>query len=56
MARNNMKRPPRHKLTPDQVRAIRVDMRFPRVIAKEYGVLTETIDKIQSGKAWRHLE
>ena len=38
---------PNRKLTPDQVRAIREDTRYQRVIAKEYGVEQTTISAIK---------
>ena len=40
------------KLTQEQVRAIRADMRSQREIADEYGVARETISHIKTGKSW----
>ena len=44
-----------HKLTDEQVLAIRADTRAGKVIAAEYGVYPSCISKIRTGKAWRHL-
>lgn len=41
------------KLTTEQVKAIRLDTRHPIDIAAAYGVKRGTVQKIQSGKAWR---
>ena len=43
------------KLTAEQVRAIRADTRLGRVIAEEYGVTKDTINKIKTGKHWSWL-
>lgn len=45
----------RAKLTPDAVRAIRLDARFQRVIAAEYGVSQRVIWMIKTGKTWGHV-
>lgn len=42
-------------LTPDQVRAIRVDPRLQREIAAEYGVKHQAISNIKLGKTWAWL-
>jgi hypothetical protein len=45
-----------NRLTPDQVRAIRVDTRRPyRVIAADYGVTRHMIGMILRGDAWADL-
>jgi hypothetical protein len=44
-----------HKLTDEQVLAIRRDSRPGTVIAAEYGVYPSCVSKIRTGKAWRHL-
>lgn len=43
------------KLEERQVREIKVDERPRRIIAKEYGVTLNTVQKIKSGHSWRHL-
>ena len=40
------------KLTAEQVRAIRADMRLQREIAEEYGVARQTISHIKTGRWW----
>jgi hypothetical protein len=52
---NNGERRPNHKLTEDDVRAIRA-ARSPRFLARRYGVASETIRLIRRGKAWRHVQ
>jgi hypothetical protein len=46
---------PRTNLTAEQIRAIRSDTRYHRVIAADYGVTESCIAKIQQGKRWRHV-
>lgn len=43
------------KLTEDQVRAIRSDARFQKVIAEEYGLAQSTVSQIQMRKRWKHV-
>ncbi len=43
------------KLTPDAVRAIRLDGRFQRTIAADYGVTQRVIWMIKAGKTWGHV-
>lgn len=43
------------KLSNDQVRAIRADVRSRRAIANAYGVSKCAIDGIKTGKTWRHV-
>lgn len=43
------------KLVPSQVLKIRDDPRPRRIIAKEYGVTLNMVQKIKSGHSWRHL-
>ena len=45
-----------HKLTSDQVRAIRVDVRRHKDIAASYGVCQATVAHIKVGRNWRHLD
>lgn len=44
------------KLTEDDVRAIRIDSRSLREIAKAYGVTPGPIYAIKSGRKWRHVQ
>lgn len=44
---------PGAKLTTEQVKAIRLDVRHARVVAADYKVSRGTIDNIRSGKRWR---
>jgi hypothetical protein len=44
-----------HKLTEDQIRAIRADARTQVAIAAEYGVWQPTVSAIKRGKTWGHL-
>ena len=44
------------KLTADDVRAIRVDTRFQREIAANFGVCQRVIWSIKAGKTWGHIE
>lgn len=43
------------KLTDDQVRAIRADMRLQRIIAAEYGIAQARVSEIKSRKSWSHV-
>lgn len=43
------------KLTEKDVLAIRADTRMHTKIAKDYGVVSQTIDGIKSRKAWKHI-
>jgi len=43
------------KLTEDQVRAIRLDVRTGVEVAREYGVSPANISIIRTRKAWKHL-
>lgn len=43
------------KLTEDDVRAIRQDIRSCRKIASQYGVDSKTISSVKSGKSWKHV-
>lgn len=43
------------KLTEDQVRAIRSDIRLHSEIAAEYGVGESAVRKIRNRESWRHL-
>ena len=43
------------RFTPRDVVLIRADRRGGRVIAKEYGVAKAAIDKIRSGRSWKHV-
>jgi hypothetical protein len=45
----------RAKVTEDIVRAIRVDPRWPRFIAAEYGLPVSTVQKIRQRFTWRHV-
>jgi hypothetical protein len=44
---------PSHRLTAEQVRAIRVDPRPSRVVGRDYGVSHTTILEIRRGNRWR---
>ena len=44
-----------HKLTDEQVRAIRTDHRTQHAIAQDYGISRTTVSKIKNGKLWKHL-
>jgi hypothetical protein len=44
----------RAKLTPEQVNAIKMDLRSRREIAKEYGVSLSRVSKIKLGVTWNH--
>lgn len=44
-----------HKLTEQDVIAIRGDRRPGKTLAAEYGVYPSCISKIRNGRAWRHL-
>lgn len=44
------------KLTPDQVNAIRADVRSLRAIARDYGVGSRSIHDIKSGRSWRSVK
>ena len=46
---------PQAKLTEKQVKAIRLDTRPRKEIAKEYGLHYNTISKIRTGKRWGHI-
>lgn len=43
-----------HKLTLEQVRAIRLDTRPQKTIAEEYGVRAPAISRIKTGARWGH--
>ena len=43
------------KLTEDEVRAIRLDIRSHETIAKDYSVSHGTITGIKRGKTWKHI-
>lgn len=43
-------------LVPDQVRAIRSDLRSQSTIAADYGVSRSTINDIKNGYTWAHLD
>jgi hypothetical protein len=43
------------KLTEEQVYSIRKDTRQTKVLCKVYGVGRHTIQRIRSGKTWKHL-
>jgi hypothetical protein len=45
-----------HKLTIEQVRAIRADDRVYRIISEEYGVGQSVISQIKSRQLWRHID
>jgi hypothetical protein len=45
----------RAKLTPEQVLAIRADMRPDRLVAIDYGVVRGAIGNIRSRRTWRHI-
>lgn len=45
----------RAKLTVEQVRAIRADLRGKRVIALEYGISPAQAQRIRNGQQWRTL-
>jgi len=51
----NGSRSPGAILTEDQVRAIKQDPRFSRLIAADYGVSKGAIDGIKRGTSWRHV-
>lgn len=42
-------------LTPDEVNAIRLDPRFQRDIAADYGISQNNVSRIKRGETWRHL-
>ena len=44
------------KLTEEQVKQIRKDTRFHKVIASEYGVCRNTISRIKHRNSWRHVK
>lgn len=44
-----------HKLTEDEVRAIRTSGERGSVLARQYGVTHTTINDIRNRKTWRHL-
>jgi hypothetical protein len=46
---------PLSKLTESDVRAIFSDPRLQSVIAKDYGISLNTIDRIKHRRGWRHL-
>ena len=46
---------PSAKLTEDQVRAIRVDLRPQSQISAEYGVSQQTVSRIRKRANWKHL-
>lgn len=43
------------KLTADDVRAIRLDKRPHREIAKQYGIAGPTVSNVQTGASWAHV-
>ena len=43
------------KLTEDDIRAIRADSRFERIVAKDYGVTKSNIGCIRRRKTWAHV-
>lgn len=43
------------KLTEDEVRAIRIDMRSQRKIASDYGVNKSTVSNIKTMKTWKQV-
>lgn len=45
----------RVKLTEDQVRRIRQDLRFQKEIAAEYGVNQTLVSQIKTGRIWSHV-
>ncbi len=45
----------RVKLTEEQIRLIRDDVRMQKVIAGEYGITQSTVSKIKLGKRWDKL-
>lgn len=47
---------PVSKLTESDIPKIRSDQRPSRVIAEDYGVSRDLIDKVKARKAWRHVE
>lgn len=56
-SRNTLGKPsPRRKFTDDQVRDIRKDTRYQRVIAEEYGVAQTTIGAIKRRKNYKYVE
>lgn len=52
---NRGERHPMHKLTEDDVRAIRRDPRLQRVIADEYRIARSLVSSIKSRKYWSHV-
>lgn len=46
---------PRHRLTDDQVRAIRASTKRQAAVAKEFGISTGWVSMIRSYQAWTHL-
>lgn len=44
---------PASKLTADQVERIRIDSRSQSAIAKEYGIVQQTVSKIKNGHMWK---
>ena len=44
------------KLTPDQVRAIRVDTRSSRLISEDYPVSADNVRSIKTGRCWNHVK
>jgi hypothetical protein len=46
---------PQAKLTPEQVLAIRKDLRPHSVIARDYGMAQTVISRVIRGRNWRHL-
>jgi hypothetical protein len=47
---------PQAKLTEEQVRAIRADQRFQKVIAGVYGVTQVTISHIKARRIWGQVQ
>lgn len=45
----------RAKLTEAQVRAIRRDTRWPRLVARELGVSVGSVKKVRYGATWKHV-
>jgi hypothetical protein len=45
----------RKKLNPDLVRAIRMDTRSNRAVARDYGVSHPTIIGIRYNRIWQHV-
>lgn len=46
---------PRGKLTEQQAREIKASTERTKVLMERYGVAKTSIQRIRSGKAWRHL-